>query len=298
MKVVLIGNENFLRRFLPVYEGHRVLVLSDPLQNPRLPRRRPRFLYEVWTALRVALLRAPWVHLFGSHYRFLHRWLRGRVRVIHHWLGSDFFRFADQLPPELWDPELIHLAVTPNLVEGLQKIGIRAHLVPLPVEDFPHPLQPLPQTPRVLFYLPRGYETLYNRDLLERAARHFPEIEFLVVGGGVPPKLPNVKNLGRVPHDRMAEVLDRSTLVLRMLPHDTLAIMVLEALLRGRYVIWNQPRPGVFYAKTPNEAFTYLARIGELQRLNETGRRYVRENYNLLKIRAQLLSLLPELFLS
>jgi hypothetical protein len=77
----------------------------------------------------------------------------------------------------------------------------------------------------------------------------------------------------------------QTSVVVRLTSHDGTSFMVLEALSRGRHVIWTYPVPGVIHASgfaaVSAALRDLLARhaAGTLG-LNEEGRRYALEHYD------------------
>jgi hypothetical protein len=106
------------------------------------------------------------------------------------------------------------------------------------------PLPPLPRAFTALSYVPDFRHEFYGGDMLLEAARCLPEIEFRVTSGtgewadSVPP---NVHFLGRV--EDMADEFRASSCLVRMVRHDGLSNMVIEALSFGRPVVYSARLP-------------------------------------------------------
>ena len=121
----------------------------------------------------------------------------------------------------------------------------------------------LPEQFNVLTYLPEPRREFYGERTIYDIAAAFPEIPFTVVGRGdanaVAPR--NVRFLGHV--DDMAARIDASSALLRLPKHDGKSMLVLEALARGRHVIWNYDFPGVHHAAGLQDALTTLRGLKE-----------------------------------
>jgi glycosyltransferase involved in cell wall biosynthesis len=126
----------------------------------------------------------------------------------------------------------------------------------------------MPETFSVLTYLPEPRRSFYGEKLIYSIARRFPDVPFRVVGNGAPNTAAplNVEFLGYV--SDMANRIDESSVLLRLPQHDGKSMLVLEALARGRHVIWNYDFPGVHHAVNENEAASALA---EFKRLHDAG---------------------------
>lgn len=194
--------------------------------------------------------------------------IAGKHRIIH-WLGNDVpltkdaaLRFARA--------RYVHFAQDEHVAERLSGVGLRAQVVPLPVGSPAVEIHALPQTFTLMLYLPRDRGVQHGRFQFERlltALRDEP-IAYILVGGGsmsVPPGV-RVEQLGW--RTDLGAIYDRSTALARFTQADTVSVMVLEALLHGRYVLWSNEFPFVTrvedYCRLENE-------VRKLLRLHRTG---------------------------
>ncbi len=211
-----------------------------------------------------------------------------RKRIVWHWIGSDVMAWSRGAGwVQAWRWRLAgtvvaaHLADSPELAAELAKQGIRAtvcRLLPCSIEADP---MPLPETFRVLCYWTDERWRFYGGEVLLNAARRFPDVEFLVVGaeGRGASRLPNVRYLSRV--DDMDRVYREVTVLVRMPEHDSLSVMVLEALARGRYVIYNKDFPCCERADSPEALHRALADVRGRTRPNHEGAELVRQRFSL-----------------
>jgi hypothetical protein len=211
------------------------------------------------------------------------------VPVVMHWVGHDVLQAQRYFPQARRSLSLAqrftHWAGAPWLVEELGAIGIRSEFVPLPLgqsaQNLARPPDPLPPSFTVLTYFPDTQVADYGGELVIQLAVEFPSVRFLVVGARGA-ELTNVSGnvtfLGWV--ENMVEVYARSTVLVRMTPHDGYGGTVQEALAAGRYAIWTYPFPGALRA---HDYTTLRAHVLDLLRrhqsghltLNEEGRRYM-----------------------
>ncbi|MGH7682976.1 MAG: GNAT family N-acetyltransferase, partial [Vulcanimicrobiaceae bacterium] len=109
---------------------------------------------------------------------------------------------------------------------------------------------------------------------------------------------PNVKLHGWI--ENIVPSIDAATVVLRPTRHDGMPLMVLEALGRGRYVIWSRELAGVLRAATAEEIVPQLTqleaayRAGSLQH-NEEGLRSITESFSPQAVTASVECFLDDL---
>lgn len=208
---------------------------------------------------------------YGAAHPFLLRQLHlaslAGCRVIRWWVGTDvLLALDDPAAARRLDAAVdLNVAVAPHLVDELSTIGIGARHVPS-VYDLTAVDDPLPDAlpPGVLAYLPTRRHAFYGMAAVEAAARASPDLPFVVVGDEAHAlaHLPNVDSLGWV--GDMAEVWPRIGCVLRITEHDGLPRMILEALARGRHVIYAWPLEGCRLARSAPEVQAALAEIRRL----------------------------------
>lgn len=210
-----------------------------------------------------------------------------KIPVLVIWAGSDVA--SAQRDPGLL--EIIkrygftNVSDGPWLVDELAELGIRADYVPVTAIEAPQSLTPFPERFSVLTYLPEPRRSFYGERAVYALAREFPDVPFRVVGRGarnpIAPK--NVEFLGYV--DDMPQRIDEATVVLRLPEHDGKSMLVLEALARGRHVIWNYDFPGVHHAPRTVDAAEILRTMlashanGTFE-LNRAGYDYVAERFS------------------
>lgn len=207
--------------------------------------------------------------------------------VIHIWAGSDVLTVArsPMYAQALRLLDVIHWTSGPHLVDELACLGIAARYVPLASAVIPQTIAPLPHTFSVLTYLPNPRRVFYGQPAVWDAARALPDVRFVVVGAGArePGAPPNVEYAGDV-RDMEARI-DAASVVLRLPQHDSLSQGVVEALARGRHVIWTYDLPGVIQSRSSEDAIAKLRRLyqthcsGALE-VNRPGIEYVRTHHD------------------
>ena len=185
---------------------------------------------------------------------------RRGIPVIVIWAGTDV-TVARREPQQL---EVIkrygftNISDGPWLVDELRDLGIEAEYVPVTAVEPPTEIAPLPKRFTVLTYLPEPRRVFYGEKAVYAIARELPDVPFRVVGRGErnPIAPPNVEFLGYVAD--MPARIDDSTVLLRLPEHDGKSMLVLEALARGRHVVWNYDFPAIHHAQRWNDAAQLL----------------------------------------
>ena len=212
-------------------------------------------------------------------------------RTVAHWIGSDVERLATRPRRSGWKVAVrfvdLHLAVHRPLVDELAELGIAARHLPnlsehLRVEELRWPAEPA-----VLCYTPSTGRELYGVSRLVKLARRLPEVKFYSCGAEEPPAdtPPNWEHLGLLTDMRPAYA--RSRVLVRPTRRDGLARMVLEALGYGRRVVWTQPFPHVYLARSDDELLTMTLKALEAGE-NRRGREMIRTHYDNRRIAYRL----------
>ncbi len=250
-----------------------------------------------WARLAPLVARADVVYLISSRLDRgspQDRLVRIRRRpVVIHWVGTDVQIALEEHAKRNVSARLaenaIHWCDAPWLVDELRTIGIRSQHVPLPIPGLPRDAPPLPGQFRVLLYLPVD---AFDREVFDVVTllglpRAFPEIPFVLIPSPAQtlpgPLPPNLDAPGWVTD---MDALYRSiTVSVRLTSHDGTSFMAVEALARGRQVIWTFPFPGAIQASGLAEVSATIRDLaarhaaGTLT-LNDEGQSYVREHFD------------------
>ncbi len=208
-----------------------------------------------------------------------------RRKLVWHWIGSDVLALrkgtgiTGRLRRHLARQVKIHFADSPQLAEELKTLGIEATVCRLLPATVRAEVLPMPKTFRVLTYWRDAQAKFYGSETVRELARQMSETEFLIAGAeGKSACMPeNVKFLGVVD---MVPVYEQTSVFLRIPEHDSLSAMVLEALARGRHVVYNQPFPHCHLAKTVEEIRSALEHTRTLSGPNVAGSEMVRKQFN------------------
>lgn len=216
-------------------------------------------------------------------------------RTILHWQGSDVMELTPRYAAFFSKVVDVHLSYATWLSDELSVLGIESTWLPIP-PPLPKSSFPLPEHFTVLTYLGGGKKknAFYGSEIVEKLIRALPRINFIIVGelgNSDIFSLPNARYLGKVPYEKMEDIYLDSTVLLRITKHDGLAFMVLEALMRGRYVIWSKPFPHCLHAENYFEALEGVKMYLESKTLNVKGIAFIKDNFNSIKIVNDLLKI-------
>lgn len=252
IRVCVVGQQLWAKRLeetLSRYAPGRVLVQTLSPKNLLSP--------ETWRAdilMRIGFrpgARTPLGVGFDAFWSLL-RNVAPRAAAVHYWIGSDVWRTMQDCGtgrlrrgPFLAALRDHHLADAPWLAEELATIGITARVLAIPSPNLrAQSLPPLPESFRVLTYIPDYRFRFYGGEALYEAARCLPHIPFEVVGGWgrwAKPPLSNLRFHGWA--SEMEPFYRNCPVLVRMVEHDSIGVTVKEALSFGRHVIYSYPVP-------------------------------------------------------
>ncbi|MCB9852242.1 MAG: glycosyltransferase [Phycisphaerales bacterium] len=209
------------------------------------------------------------------------------IPVIAHWIGSDVVRLRDHIakhghpPAHLFDHVTMHLADSPALAAELEELGVSGDVVRLLPKSTSSDVCDLPQVPAVVTYLPDSAQDFYRIDIIRTLARTFPKVPFYIAandGRSAVDCPANMRFLGEV--EDMDAVYRKVSVLVRICEHDSLSAMVLEALARGRYVVYSETFPHTSHACDAQTAAACLADILRASSPNLDGARYVAREFS------------------
>lgn len=225
--------------------------------------------------------------VFPTFYlKWVPAWKAAGKKVVFHWIGSDLYSLGKSaaLRSLFWTmrPGIdLHIADAPWLVEDLKAMGLMAHLVPTISEKMAPAPAPLPAALTILAYVPDRRRDFYGWQTVRMLAELYPQVVFIAVGGQPEEGAPaNVRFEGYLDAAGMDRAYRAASALLRPTANDGLSQMVLEALGRGRQVVWSRRFPHCLYAATPAEYVTAMERLVAACPPNDAGAAYVAEHYS------------------
>lgn len=185
------------------------------------------------------------VGFFGNVAKAFHN--TRAMRVVH-WIGSDILAVKQATQKEKeWVLNWLDNNVDINLCEfeqtrkELEEMGIKARVVPFPPQTM-YETQPLPEKFSVACYLPYVNSGFYQPDLVHDIAKSLPDVNFYYFGN---PMLmgqkDNVIHCGSVNMFEKDDLIKKTSMILRITPHDGLPLSVIEWILAGRNAITTIP---------------------------------------------------------
>ncbi len=212
--------------------------------------------------------------------------------VIWHWIGTDVVQFRQMHQTHRgWRRALAfrvacqwacgHVADSDDLANELLTLGIRAETVRLLPETIEADVIPFPEKSTVLAYWHPQFRDAHRASDIMKLAEAFSDTKFLIAGdSGEGLSAPqNVEFLGWLPN--LLDVYPRVSILVRLVQHDSLSAMVLEALARGRYVVYSKDFPQTETASNFEQAKNILQTLLNRREPNIAGSRYVSENFTL-----------------
>jgi hypothetical protein len=269
--IVTVGMEE-----LPDLYAERLTEAGFPAR--RLPNKKLVGIYHIMNSRGfVAVYPLP----FWRHFKLASMLHKPTLAV---WIGSDVYRLQlekNHMARLEKNRDFItaNIADSPALVEELATMGIKAEWVPTISKKMQYQSLPLPDPLSVLVYLTPDRHPFYGSAIVSRVIELLPNIKFTIVGGydfggNIPP---NVTIAGYV--DSMDEIYKKAYILLRPTLHDGLSQMVLEALGRGRQVIWSMPFPHCQTASKPEQIVDIIKDLISSPRINVDGTKYVADNF-------------------
>lgn len=187
-------------------------------------------------------------------------------KVITHWIGSDVLNAITGEVGYLGHSFIDHHFVCYEpLKTELQSIGIETTVLPIVPFNVNLTLGKMPDTHAVMIYMPENRLEHYGYSELCYVFEQFPDLPFHIVansgGGAIFEKYRNVTAHGWLDENAMEELYEKVSIVLRFIKHDGLSMSVIEGLIKGKKVIWNNQYHGVIYAESREAVCTELREI-------------------------------------
>lgn len=220
-------------------------------------------------------------------------------KTISHWIGTDVLLAKENKDLNKFLKYIdCNLTCSPILKEELKEIGIDAIEMPIVPNWNNTNFSELPNKHSVLVYMPEKKEEFYGLEYVKFVAETYPELKFYIVANDKDTlNLENVEFLGKLPSEEMEKLYDKITILLRMPKHDGLSLMLLEALIKGKEIIYSYKFPYTHYATNKEEVKDIIDEIISKQpEFNKLGHQYVLKNYNINNIKENLKKILFNLY--
>jgi hypothetical protein len=200
--------------------------------------------------------------IFSAYHLFY--WIVARLfskATINHWIGTDvyvlfkkgvkyrFVNFLSKITQKLISRNIIG---SEFLRKELNEKNVDGLVIPLIAEGISLDTQPPPRKHAALTYIPNGREEFYSLDMVLKLASEFNDVKFIVVGNdgnGVLNKKQyrNVEFKGYVNKQEMDAIYANISILIRLPIHDGFSMMVIEAMAKGKTVIYSMNQEGTVY---------------------------------------------------
>ena len=260
-------------------------------------------------------------------YKYMKLWVSKRNLLIVHWIGTDVLDFMHsykdrKLYEQIYhrvltifvrykynNGTLIHLAVTPWLVDELETVGIKAKYFPLTsintenLKTFTNIAQ---KDIDIISYVPYTKFNFYGGPEIIKLAKELPDYRFFLIHSDLDEITPNVNQnyppnviaSPKIEFKNMQKLYSRSKLFLRLTEHDGLSLSVLEALFYKLHVFWTYPFPKTYQIKDYESLKLNIIRSIENWTPNEEGYEYVKKNYNIEKWEEQFKEIIDNIIMN
>lgn len=220
------------------------------------------------------------------NWRFMIAKILGK-KTISHWIGTDVLE--EQRNRKKIGTRInryvttLNLACSPLIKRELKDMGIDALEIPIVPTIKSRVGNTKLKRHAVLTYIPKGREKFYGMHYIHELARIYPDISFHIVANDNDSiKLKNVFFHGMLNKVEMEKLYNETTILFRFPEHDGLSMMLLEALAKGKQVIYPYEFP---YVETPKSRElqdvldTFKQAISKKPIINIDGAKFVTERY-------------------
>lgn len=282
-KILIIGTTQSAHlKKLFLNAGFSAKVVSNNVTDSKIGQL--KYLFKYFTAL----IKADYLYVVSGQKNSSKNLIfarRLKKKIIMHWIGTDVYEMLQSDKPEIYTGKIQHICGSQQLCDELKSIHIYADVIPIIPLKISMDLAGMPQKHSVLIYLPEGKEEFYGADSIRNLAIRNPNIDFHVVAnkGYKPLELSNVIFHGMLNSSEMSAMYEKISILLRIPKHDGLSMMVIEALAKGKQVLYKYEHPYVYTPRSLNIDDldrTFKEIISTNPQENKKGHNYVVEHYN------------------
>ena|GEM_PF-2416892 len=244
------------------------------------------------------------IFIFPNRFTFFYTKLANifKKKVVYYWYGSDVF-YLIQKPWRLdkWACRIDkHVAHGAFIIKELTTVGIDAELLYVP-PDLSFELARMPMEHAVLLSIPDSRAEFYGYSTMIELIKAFPQTTFYVVRSDSPHRYdyPNVIFKGTLSPTEMEALFDEVSIVVRYPEHDSVSMILTEALAKGKSLIsrFNFPYEGARIATDFEELCKALeAALKDPLEPDLKGHEYVKQNFSKERFRQELNRYIKALF--
>lgn len=206
-------------------------------------------------------------------------------KVISHWIGTDVYNAVHNKKKAKTISKFIDInfACFEALHNELKEVGIETVILPIIPTKMNFDLCEMPKEHAALVYMPSGREDFYGYQELKNIFPVFPDMEFHIVGTKNMEPFKQFENViveGVLTIPQMEEIYKKVSIIIRPTKHDGLSMSVLEALAKGKSVIWSCQFPFVKVCSTGQQIEDSLHELLlEEPQINEESHDFILANF-------------------
>lgn len=261
IKIGVMGTKQ-IQHIIPILEKeYEVINLEELLQN------NVKFISAIkWFR---AMLKVDYIY---NVYTSEHIWKKALLcklfgkKIITHWIGTDAYNAIKLKKKYRYKFIDFHFACFESIQDELKCIDINSVVLPIFPYKMDLSLSKMPDIHACLIYMPAGKEEFYGFNVLKKIFSEFGKLKFYIVANDNKDffsDFPNVEVLGELSIEEMNEIYNRISIVIRLPKHDGLSMSVIEALGKGKIVLWNYHYPYVNYVENENDIIRCINHVLE-----------------------------------
>ena len=186
-------------------------------------------------------------------------------KVVYHWLGTDVWNCLQGKSNAYNKPWRAHLhfAYALNLQQELRTLGVDSAVYPLSPEGLSMRMAKMPEHHAVLVSIPDISKDFYGYKTLKEVIKRFPELPFYIVRSTKPEYYPedNVHFMGLLSREEMDRLFDKISIVFRYPDHDGLSLIMMEATIKGKVMVYRFDHPFAYKVGNTEEICQTLTEV-------------------------------------
>ncbi len=248
---------------VPVFReyGYQVIDLQE-IWDSELPEHEKEAIY------RSECVKCDFIYNLYSGNEFWARisWAkRMGIKIITHWIGTDALDAMSGRVGCFWHSYIDYNFTCYELITAeLDTLGIKTSVLPVIPFDVELKLAKCPSEHAVLIYLPEDRLEHYGYKESCELFKALPNLKFHIVANANEELFKEYLNVtvhGTISREEMNELWNQVSVYVRWIKHDGLSMSVIEALAKGRKVIWNFPYDGVIYVESVEQMISELKNV-------------------------------------
>jgi hypothetical protein len=278
VSIGLIGSSQIRSIYEVIYTRYKTKIITKYIDEKNIVKKAISFIKDISDVTIIYQVFVP----TSSKLIFICK-LLGK-KVVAHWIGTDVYNFTKDIYGYRY-LSLIdkHLVCSAPLQRELAEKKLFADILPIIPFNMDFAPISMPLEHAVLLYVPKGREEFYGIDLIEKTINYFKNLIFYIVANDNRNVFyqNNVKVMGWLNTNEMEKLYHKISIVLRVPKHDGLSMLVIEALAKGKNVIYNYAHPYVNFVTTYDDIRIAIENIlSKTPTINLEASNYINDTYN------------------